>query len=113
RAGGKLIAPLEPRFGRFRLRHPVASPALGLPVGKPIQANWTIIIKKSARRPPIGDKHKTSAEEGVVCLQQRLACDLEPMAPGAGHYVTFVRRENSVKFYTSYSMKKSGISRSF
>ncbi|WP_222119429.1 hypothetical protein, partial [Staphylococcus epidermidis] len=28
----------------------------------------------------IGDKHKTSAEEGVVCLQQRLAYDLEPMA---------------------------------
>ncbi|WHY81082.1 hypothetical protein QNH23_14420 [Siminovitchia fortis] len=31
----------------------------------------------------IGDKHKTSAEEGVVCLQQRLAYDLEPMALAA------------------------------
>ncbi|WP_144462108.1 hypothetical protein [Siminovitchia fortis] len=48
------------------------------------------VIKKSARRPSIGDKHKTSAEEGVVCLQQRLAYDLEPMAPEAGHYVNLV-----------------------
>ncbi|WP_186365237.1 hypothetical protein [Siminovitchia fortis] len=34
----------------------------------------------------IGDKHKTSAEEGVVCLQQRLAYDLEPMALAAGQH---------------------------
>ncbi|WP_164525516.1 hypothetical protein [Siminovitchia acidinfaciens] len=28
----------------------------------------------------IGDKHKTSASEGVLCLQKQLAYDLEPMA---------------------------------
>ncbi|VEF47348.1 Uncharacterised protein [Bacillus freudenreichii] len=31
----------------------------------------------------IGDKHKTSAGEGVLCLQKRLAYDLEPMALAA------------------------------
>ncbi|VEF47843.1 Uncharacterised protein [Bacillus freudenreichii] len=34
----------------------------------------------------IGDKHKTSAGEGVVCLQKRLAYDLEPMALAAGQH---------------------------
>ncbi|VEF49983.1 Uncharacterised protein [Bacillus freudenreichii] len=34
----------------------------------------------------IGDKHKASAEEGVVCLQQRLTYDLEPMALAAGQH---------------------------
>ncbi|VEF46488.1 Uncharacterised protein [Bacillus freudenreichii] len=30
------------------------------------------------------DKHKTSAEEGVLCLQQRLAYDLEGLGVVAG-----------------------------
>ncbi|RST75121.1 hypothetical protein D4T97_007615 [Siminovitchia acidinfaciens] len=30
----------------------------------------------------IGDKHKTRAGEGVLCLQKHLAYDLEPMALG-------------------------------
>ncbi|VEF47304.1 Uncharacterised protein [Bacillus freudenreichii] len=34
----------------------------------------------------IGDKHKTSAVEGVLCLQKRLAYDLEPMALAAGQH---------------------------
>ncbi|VEF47363.1 Uncharacterised protein [Bacillus freudenreichii] len=34
----------------------------------------------------IGDKHKTSAGEGVLCLQKRLAYDLEPMALAAGQH---------------------------
>ncbi|RST76456.1 hypothetical protein D4T97_006750 [Siminovitchia acidinfaciens] len=34
----------------------------------------------------IGDKHKTSAGEGVVCIQKRLAYDLEPMALAAGQH---------------------------
>ncbi len=34
----------------------------------------------------IGDKHKTSASEGVLCLQKRLAYDLEPMALAAGQH---------------------------
>ncbi|WP_164525505.1 hypothetical protein [Siminovitchia acidinfaciens] len=34
----------------------------------------------------IGDKHKTSADEGVLCLQKRLTYDLEPMALAAGQH---------------------------
>ncbi|RST75453.1 hypothetical protein D4T97_009440 [Siminovitchia acidinfaciens] len=34
----------------------------------------------------IGDKHKVSAGEGVLCLQKRLAYDLEPMALAAGQH---------------------------
>ncbi|WP_186311439.1 hypothetical protein [Siminovitchia fortis] len=54
--------------------------------------------KKSARRSLIGDKHKPIAEEGVVCLHQRLAYDLEPMAPEAGHIISSFHIENLAKF---------------
>ncbi|WP_218941620.1 hypothetical protein, partial [Bacillus sp. FDAARGOS_235] len=59
--------------------------------------------KKSARRAALGDKHKTNFDEAAFQPPQQFGLILAPMAPGAGHYVTFVRRENSVKFYTFFS----------
>ncbi|RST77088.1 hypothetical protein D4T97_000895 [Siminovitchia acidinfaciens] len=40
--------------------------------------------EKSGDRLISPDKHKTSAEEGVLCLQQRLAYDLEGLGVVAG-----------------------------
>ena len=34
---------------------------------------------KCVEHPVIGDKHKTNADEGGLCLQKRLAYDLEPL----------------------------------
>jgi hypothetical protein len=49
----------------------------------PVCVRKTHLAKKSARRPPIGDKHKTRRQKGVFYLLDGLACDLEPMATGA------------------------------
>jgi hypothetical protein len=44
-----------------------------------------VIIQKSEKRLPISDKHKTRRQKGAFYLLDGLACDLEPMVPGARH----------------------------